>query len=42
VVLCSYNGLTTARHVFEAPWGPVIVMNCPLPDAAEPDGEKGD
>ncbi len=41
VVICSYNGLTTTRHVFEAPWGPVFVMNCPLGNAAGVD-DTGD
>ncbi len=35
VVICSYHGMTTARHVYEAPWGPVFVSNCPLANSAE-------
>jgi hypothetical protein len=42
VVLCSHGGATTARHVFEATWGPVFVSNCPLARAAELYDDSGD
>lgn len=35
VVLCTHGGATTARHVFEAAWGPLFVSNCPLERAAQ-------